>query len=239
MLGKKRTNYPKYQKRVRKYPKIQQMGTLTAARGFRDRYGYNKYNIGKERKFYDVTPGNFVIPTATGVFLLLFAPALGTEYNQRIGRKCVARSLYIRGRMNVDASNPLATASVGSQQIRMIVFADNQPNGLAPVIGDLLQGTDPSNQLNPNNRDRFRIIKDKYFNFDPFIYNAATSTGELNRTIHNIKMYKKLKCEVIFNQNTVSSINAISTCALWLFFQGTVNNAAEVVITTRIRYDDS
>lgn len=238
MLGKKRSRYPT-KKRPSKYPKVQAMGTLSASRGFRDRYGYNKNSLYKERKFYDVNTNVVQIFSATGNFTLLFAPGLGQDYNQRIGRKCVARSLYIRGRVLVSDANPIVTAAVGAQQARMIIFMDNQPNGTAPVIGDLLNGTDPSSHLNQNNRDRFKIIKDKYFDLDAFIYNNATGTGAINRTQHSIKSYKKLKCEVIFNQNPNAVIASISTCAIWMFWVCNINLAAEYVISTRIRYDDS
>lgn len=237
-LGQKRKFYKKKYPQA-KYPRVSQMGTLSSTRGFRDHYGFNKRSITKEKKFFDTVVAGQTISSAAGNFNPFFLPALGTEYNQRIGRKCVAKSMYIRGRIQIATTAPIITAAVGTQQNRFIVFMDMQPNGVVPALTDLLTTADPSSQLNPNNRDRFRVIKDKYYSFDPFVYNSATGTGALNRTIYDMKIYKKLNCEVIFNQNTTSTINAIATCAIYYFFLGSINNASEFTINTRVRYDDS
>lgn len=233
MLGKRKQERTFNKTQQSKYKREKETDSLSSKR-----IGYNKYVLSRERKFYDVNLGAGAIPT-TGTLILVFSPSLGNDYNNRIGRKCLLRSIYIRGYLNIDATNPLATANVGSQQTRMILFMDNQPNGIAPAITDLLVTNEVQSQLNPNNRDRFVVIKDKNYVFDPFIYNTATGYVGFNRTRYAIKIYKKMKCEVIFNQNSGYNINSITSCAIWLLFITTNNNGSEQNVSIRNRYDDS
>jgi len=171
-------------------------------------------------------------------------PDLGSDFNDRIGRKTVLKSFYIRGRCQVGAAaNPGADNTSASQLCRLIVFVDNQPNGAAPAVTDLLKEALPSSQLNANNRDRFRIIKDKEYCFDPF-FNVSTATQSRygqGRTTAPIKLYKKINVETIFNGTNGGSIGDINTGALYMFWIG--NNAvgatdSEAIVSVRCRFDD-
>lgn len=205
----------------------------------------------RERKYFD-TPSAAYNVDVGGNFTLAHIPRLGADYNNRIGRKTIIKSIYVRGRVTLLESlqgvpppgNP--PNFVGASQARMIIFLDNQPNGAAPAVLDLLTVADPSAQLNPNNRDRFKVIKDKMFMFDTYVsYNSATNIPffALNRTTHDIKCYKKLNIETIFNSTNGGTIGDITTGALYVFWIGS-NAAASVArataaVSIRCRFDDS
>lgn len=219
------------------------MGTVTATRGFAANYGtYRKKGVKQELKVSDITTAQYAVNT-TGTFTLLHVPILGTDYTQRIGRKTVIKSLYIRGRVLIENAQVFTAAiTCAAQQPRMILFWDMQPNGAAPAVTDLLNTADSTSHLNLNNRDRFRIIKDKTFVFDPMVITAATAVANWNRTISDIKCYKKLTGEVIFNGTNGGTIADINSGALYMFWIGNVpagTNDSLAVLSTRIRFDDA
>lgn len=215
------------------------------------------FTANRERKYFDTPGQNWTVDNA-GTFILAFVPQTGTDFNNRVGRKTVAKSIYLRGSIRLNAAhniegNPLIEVISAPQIARMIIFIDSQPNGAAPVVGDLLTEALPDGQLNPNNRDRFRILKDKLFAFDSVAFHplvtvpganfTSTSYAAWNRTMYNIKVYKKLNMETIFNQLHNGNIGDISTNALYVFFIGShaASNtlAATARMTIRVRFDDA
>lgn len=198
----------------------------------------------RERKFFDTAYSSYNMST-TGLVVPIFIPILGSDYNNRIGRKTILKSLYIRGRIAIENAVNLAVTNTPAQQVRMIVLLDQQPNGATAGITDILNTAEPSSQLNANNRDRFKIIKDKTLVFDPLIINttATQSFAIANRTMQEIKIYKKLNCEVIFNGTNAGTIGDINSGALLIAFVGSnatgTNTDADFFGTFRCRFDDS
>lgn len=245
MLGKR--SAPSYRRKARNpkraIPRQAQFGTMTATRGFRPNFGnYNK-NYSRyihERKVSDIDTAVYQVNT-TGTFTLLHNPPLGTDFTARIGRKTVVRSVYIRGTVQLENAAQLTAQQIPAQQSRMILLVDLQPNGATPIVTDLLKTATPSSQLNLNNRDRFRIIKDKTFVFDSMILTDVLSAW--NRNIYNLKCYKKMKLEVIFNGTNGGNIADINSGALYMFWIGSAaagtNTDSNAIVSTRVRFDDN
>lgn len=198
----------------------------------------------REKKTIDGT-GTIQVNT-TGSFTLLNGCIQGTDYTQRIGRKLVNNSLYIRGYTVTEATNASSpvVVSVGAQMVRMIIFADMQPNGMVPVVGDLLNQATPQSQLNLTNRDRFKIYCDKQWCFDPFMLSATAgaSYASGSRQIYPIKKYKKLNMETVFNSGNAGTIGDIASGALYMFWIGNLGAGsgidANAVVSTRVRFLD-
>lgn len=196
-----------------------------------------------ELKAYDIAVATYQCNT-TGSFTLLCVPQLGTDYTNRIGRKINLRSVYIRGQIFTELGTVPSAGSQGSQFGRMIIFYDKQPNGAAPAVTDLLVSASPSAQLNLNNRDRFEILADKTWVFDPYFFSttATQSYGSASRQIYAIKKYKKLgNRDVIFGGNA-GTIADINTGALYMFFigdQAAAGDDLNAIVSTRVRFDDS
>lgn len=200
-----------------------------------------------EKKAYDIVSTIYPVNT-TGSFTCLHIPQLGTDYTNRVGRKTVAKSLYVRGFMYGEAALGAApaTVAVGAQQGRMIIFVDSQPTpATALVPTDLLVSAHPTSQLNLDNRDRFRILKDKCFSFDPYMYSttATQSLASGSRQIYNIKCYLKLNLETVFNGTNGGTIADITSGALYMFFVGSqaagTNADADARVSTRVRFIDN
>lgn len=184
-----------------------------------------------ERKTIDVDTATYNGDT-TGSVQLLNGVAAGTDFTDRIGRKIIMRSLFIRGLVfpNDDTSS--------HQLVRVVVVYDMQSNGAAPTIANVYKAVDGLAQVNLNNRDRFKILVDKTFAVAK-VDNSAGASWAGSPTTHKFKIYKRLKHEVLFN-GTTAAIGSIATGSVYLLTFGTSPSAtgSYVMATSRIRFED-
>lgn len=195
-----------------------------------------------ERKVNDINAAVYQVNT-TGSLTLLANPALGSDFNNRIGRKITLSSFYIRGYIQSQkAGAPASSTPTPTQQARLIVFCDLQPNGAVPAVADLLVESNSMSQLNLNNRDRFKIYYDKEFIFDPFIYNttATQAVASASRQAYNVKRFKRIKLETVFQANggTIADISSGALYMLWIGSTATGVDDINAVVSTRVRYLD-
>lgn len=195
-----------------------------------------------ERKVNDIGVTDYAV-NSTGSVTLLCNPALGSDMNNRIGRKIMIKSFYIRGYVAQDLADGAAVGSGAAALARMIVFADFQPNGAAPGITDVLNSASPSSQLNLNNRDRFKVYCDKTFINGTYKIDttASSSYGFASDTIKPVKKYKKINLETVFNSTNGGTIGDINSGALFMLWIGSnsVGTADQNAnISTRVRYLD-
>lgn len=202
-------------------------------------YGYRP-NSG-ERKVADIAANAATVAVSTtGSFTLMAVPTVGADYNQRVGRKILLKSFYIRGRVIQDLAQGVDPGAgvVQPQMARMIIFADLQPNGATPAVTDLLVTPDVCSHLNLNNRDRFRIYTDKEYVFDPYMF--GTNFASASRQIHAVKKFKKINLEMVFSTST-GAIADITSGALYMFWLGSNiagNEDLACIYSTRVRYED-
>lgn len=196
-----------------------------------------------ELKAIDNDAANYQVNT-TGTFTLLNGCVQGTDFDERVGRKILCSSVYIRGSVVLENANDLsAGVTAGAQQCRMILFVDMQPNAATPATTDLLKEASPTSQLNLNNRDRFRVLKDKTFFMDPLITTAANASNAFNRTGYNVKVFRRLNIETIYNSGNVGNIGDISSNAIYMFWIGTAvagtDTDSNAKVSTRLRFTDN
>lgn len=202
--------------------------------------GFNFPNTG-ESKVIDIAVGTIQVNTTSSISLLNGC-IQGTDYTQRIGRKIVLQSVYVRGRVQIEG--PASGVQNASQLVRMILVIDTQPNGTVFAITDLLNTAAPESQLNLNNRDRFSIICDKEWVFDPYIVSttATQSLGIGGRTIQALKKYKKLNMETIFNSGNAGTVADMTSGALYMVWIGSnaasANADSNAIVSTRVRFKD-
>lgn len=199
----------------------------------------------QEKKVSDIAVATYQVNT-TGTFTPLHIPVLGSDYTNRIGRKTVCKSVYIRGFVTAEGANVVTPTTAPSQLLRMIVFIDQQPTpATAIAVGDLLNTAHPASQLNLNNRDRFRIVKDKQWVLDPFIdvTTATSAQASAANVTKAIKCYAKLNMESIFNATNGGTIADLNSGALYMFWIGSTaagaNVDANAVVSTRVRFLDA
>jgi len=188
-----------------------------------------------EKKVIDTA---FVSPVSTtGNTLLLSGVATGTDYTNRIGRRIVLRSLFMRGFISLD---PTATAAI-PQLGRVIIVQDKNPNsGSTFAVTDLLDTASSTSQLNMSNRDRFNILSDKQYAFG-FFSNVATQAIAMGPAIYPYKKYIKLNIPVTFS-GTGNTISSIAENAIFVMFIGSVAASAndlQAVMSVRVRFEDA
>lgn len=200
-----------------------------------------------EKKFFDIAPATYQVNT-TGSITLLCVPVPGTDYTNRIGRKIRIKSVYIRGICGLSAALTTITTGVVAQGqlLRLIIFQDLQPNGAAPALADLLNNATANAQLNPNNRDRFRILKDKCWAFGRFQWDTTATQAYAmtsGNSVAQVKCYKKLDLETVFNAGTAGAIADINSGAIYMCWVGDqaagTDTAGAAIVSTRARFYDS
>lgn len=173
--------------------------------------------------------------------------AAGTDFTQRIGRKIMIKSIYVRG---IIQKNP----HVASQLCRMILVYDKQFNSDTnpPAITQILLTNDTDgafswDQFNLNNRDRFVVLWDKAVATGPSgFYDPTTQANCSSPTSWNgyvaIKKYKKVNLETIFS-GTTDDLASIQSGALFLYTIGDNANGATGTDyfkgTVRVRFVDA
>jgi len=112
----------------------------------------------------------------TGQISVVNAIQLGTDIGQRIGRKVMIKSVYVRGFVGVEqAIGTNDNVQTPPQLCRMIILVDQQPNGAVPAATDILVSAHACSQLNLANRDRFKILADKTYDLDMYINHNGAS----------------------------------------------------------------
>lgn len=223
-------------------------GAPLATRGFRARYG----NRG-ELKMYQTASVLSSVASTGQVVNNLFLPTLGSDYTNRIGRKVRIRSIGIRAFSTLYAAQQNA-ADLGananvfarSQHQRVMLVYDTQPNGVGANTTDILDSAAVISMNNLANRDRFRVLMDKVFTFDP--YHVSTDDTPViqvhseNRTCVSWTFWKKCNMETIFNGANGGNIGDVTTGAFLLLMVSSettlnfVGNAIRYVI--RFRFED-
>lgn len=140
---------------------------------------------------------------------------------QRVGDMVNIKTLCIKGNVNFpDASN----------NVRLMVVLDTQPNGASPAFADLF--TFPSTPVvsfvAPPARRRFKIIFDKQY--------AGGNVGPVARPI---KLFKKLNFNTYYKSD-LNGIGDIQTNALWII---TLNDSSiaphpALQLAVRVTYTD-
>jgi len=184
----------------------------------------------RELKFIDTEFLSVNIPT-TGAVNLINGVAQGTDFNQRIGRKTVMKSMLA----NITLF-PNATALNGDF-VRLLVVYDTQTNSAAvPNVNDILTGNDVNAPMNLNNRDRFHVVMDKKYTFYPATYTAGNVTGGAPVTRWCSK-YKKMTKDTIYS-GTGATTGSIQTGAI-LFLALSSGATINMNFYFRVRFYDS
>jgi len=79
----------------------------------------------------------------------------GAASDQRIGRRILVKSVYVRGRVFAP------TSMTGAASFRMLVVQDKQCNGALPAATDVLLVNEYCSPVNLGNSKRFKILMDE------------------------------------------------------------------------------
>lgn len=186
----------------------------------------------EELKTIDSGTSTFGATPTTGAVQLINGVATGTDYTARIGRKITMKSVLIRFTIT---PNVLQSPGIGDT-IRLILLYDTQTNGADPGVSDILAQPNWLAPMNLNNRDRFKIIKDRFVSCEACTYTATTLTAG-SPMQHNIKWYCKMTYDTIFG-GTGATSGSIQTGGLFVLVISQ-NGSFIVNGNFRVRFKDS
>lgn len=180
-----------------------------------------------ELKVIDTAVATYVFDT-TGTVTLLNGAAVGSDFTDRIGRKSMFKSLLLQGLVA-----PVSGA-VSSLNRIMLVY-DTQPNGALAVVTDVLNTANAASMLNLNNRDRFEILWDEYF--ETGFYTAGAVA---DRTSRPVRQYQEFDLPTVYG-GAGATVASVQTGALLLLTVGTQLAAAGATFVgaVRVRFVDS
>jgi len=177
----------------------------------------------------------------------------GTDFNQRIGRKIVIKSVDIKLQLR-----PYTADAAKGLFVRCLLVWDRTPNGVALAASSSLNevltdvgatgtafagatGYGCSTHPNLSNRDRFIVLRDKTIAVQPFeISTTPNSYSGTATTLVHIR--KKLNATTIFNNTTSSATplgTHIQTGRLVFFMLPSVDSLVGAIMSARVRYIDS
>lgn len=128
----------------------------------------------------------------SGVVTLISGIAEGTDYDDRVGKKIVIKSVQIKGFM-ANKDSTLGATTV----IRLMIVRDNSFSGTAPAISDLLLNSNAYSLRNP----RPDLLRKYTVLYDTFRANDRDNP-------HNLfGKYRRLNQQAIFDGASVSSVS--------------------------------
>lgn len=210
---------------------------------------YPRKNTGQEKKFVDVPTNTVAIANTNGPIILNPVQA-GTDYYQRIGNKIFPRTIHIKGFFQ-----QIATSIQGL--VRMVVVLDRAPSGAMalPAVTAILQERDQAGMatngitaaLNMDQRNRFKILRDKWFVMPAATLAAGVVTNPSNfdqeicmhfNEYIRLSEYGEMQFVGTANPITIANIN---TNAVYVIFttQAGLNNQWQVVWSSRFKYTEN
>lgn len=185
---------------------------------------YPMRSSGTEKKAVDTTiSSTFAL---TNGFGLLNGISLGSDINNRVGRKILIKKVQLSGYIEV------AGLANDGNLCRLKLIYDKQTNKAIPLATDILNADDAISFNNLANRERFLTLWEKS-------YILGVSTTD-NSTIA-VKESIPVNLETIFNSGNAGTVADIQTGSLYLIYAtiGTAANLPGINVNTRVRYLDS
>jgi len=100
---------------------------------------------------YDVSSG-LGVETAISPIKCISVCVPGANANNRLGRKILVKSIFVRGRV-------WATSGMtGAAFFRMIILQDREPNGALPTIANIMTDDEIVGLMNLNNGQRYKVL---------------------------------------------------------------------------------
>lgn len=128
-----------------------------------------------EYKVIDSGQTGLGTPSASGVLNLLNGVTTGTDYNSRIGRETYNTELELKMFFEPNTAGTSQTGDI----IRVIVVYDQQANGAALGVSDILQNSNYTEPYQVNSRDRIIVLADEFIELKANVYTAGSlSTGD-------------------------------------------------------------
>ncbi len=188
-----------------------------------------------EKKFFDQDVNDAVVAAGgTIVSPSLLTIAQGTTESTRIGRKVFLKGLFWK----YDVSLPVSAGGGGQigDTVRVILYVDQQTNGAAAGVTDLLESNDYQSFYNLANSQRFRILHDKVHDLNMLSGAGNGTANDYSEVRRSYKYNKFLSLPVEYN-STTGAIGEIRSNNIGVLLVGR-SGTAEFASKMRIRFTD-
>lgn len=161
-----------------------------------------------EKKFINVTIA--LNPPSTGVLLYLPTLAVGTGMNNRIGRKAVVTNILCKGHISTAPQSSGGVPPATSNQMRLDVVQDMQPNKAAFAVTDYLATADINSYRNLANAGRFKTLFSRVYTWNA---KATGGNGTVNWVGDSLVPFNvNVKCCIDMEYD--ADAGTIGTCVL-------------------------
>jgi len=200
--------------------------------------------LGIEKKFYDSELAGTAIAVGTagsevdpaGNLKCLNAITQGDGESSRDGRKCMLKSVQVRGNIYVTGLADQADAASGLV-VRVLMVHDKQTNGAQLNAEDVLKdaGADINDMINMQYSRRFRILYDRTFSLRPVsTMTDGAATGSIAYEQMPFKIFKSLNMPVNYTGTTEDIANITDNSLHMIAIAG--GAGANITYTARVRF---
>ena len=186
-----------------------------------------------EIKFNDQTVATDAAVASAGTipYSSFVAIAQGTGESDRIGRKCIVKTVHLRGALKLPAT---ATAANAAVRCRMLVVADKQCNGAQYSITDVLETANVDSFRNLSNSQRFLIFMDK-----TYVLNAkAGISASFGENLVPLMWNKTMRLPIEYS-STTGTLSEVRSNNLNCFLIADTDAVVLATIRIRVRFSDS
>ncbi len=130
-----------------------------------------------------------------------------------------------------------ASALLGHEVIRYIIYLDRQCNGAAITAINILKTDALYQYRNLANTKRFKILKDKIFTFNNNISSAGNGTDNDSAQVHKNIVHKgTINCYIPLEfDNTTGALTELKTNNIGIIFWAMQGSRVRLRINSRIR----
>ncbi len=197
---------------------------------------------GSELKFFDTSTQNTTSLIA-GVIASASVNLIpqGVTESTRVGRKCVLKRISFKGTLRNDESTTLAGTD---NNMRIIVYLDQQCNGATAIPADILENVGANNtgfdsHYNLSNSGRFKILYDIRKNMIvPAVAQTAAGTFSSYRSTYVWSWGKACNIPVEFSDVTGAITEIRSNNVGVLIICNENDNQPTISYTCRVRFSD-
>lgn len=158
----------------------------------------------------------------------------GTTESGRIGRKVVLKAVSIRLVYTLEQTTAQANTDDGC---RVIVYHDRQTNGTAASVTDILKSNSYLSFNNLANKDRFKILSDKFYDLSATAGAYDGTTSQFARIAKTKSLHLKLDVPIEFS-STAGDITEIRSNNIGILVKSDQGKIA-VAGLVRVRYGDN
>lgn len=167
---------------------------------------------------------------------LLNGLSQGAGSDERIGRKVTLKSMLFRYVFSVTGTPTAGTHTVAP--IRIVLFYDKAPNGIAPIMTELFTQSNINSITNLGYKDRFIILRD-WYPFEEIGYAPTWDNGFWSVAGSKYIKLPNLDQQFVGTGNTIASIGTGAIYWSWVTTANTiVPTTSRIDVASRIRFTD-